>query len=161
MSATPDDILKIENENYEDTNVVRSIGMGLRACQRDVLIIYGDLIFNEYCLNCIDYNNSSVLVGQNIMKPNEVGCVVNKLGLLENMMYDLDYKWGQMAFFKGRELEMLKEICWNQENYKMFGFEAINKILDRGGKFKCVEASQCNCMDIDNSKDLNQVRNII
>ena len=42
MNNTPKDIIKIENENHEDTNVVRSIGMGLRAATTDkVLVIYG------------------------------------------------------------------------------------------------------------------------
>ena len=48
MNSTPMDIVKIENENYDTTNVMRSIGIGLRACKRDVLIVYGDLIFNNW-----------------------------------------------------------------------------------------------------------------
>ncbi len=50
MNKTDENIVKIENENYVGTNVVRSIGMGLRATKRDVLIVYGDLIFNEKCI---------------------------------------------------------------------------------------------------------------
>ncbi len=161
MNQTPDDIIKIENEKYDRTNVVRSIGMGLRASTQDVLIVYGDLIFNHHCINSMDYNNSSVLIGNGIMKTNEIGCIANNKGMLENMMYDLPSKWGQIAFFKGRELDMLKRVCWNENNYKMFGFEAINKIIDDGGKFKCVQNPACKCIDIDNSKDLNSIGDII
>ena len=48
MNNTPKNLIKIENENYENTNVVRSIGLGLRAAtSENVLVIYGDLVFNE------------------------------------------------------------------------------------------------------------------
>ena len=48
MKNTPTDIIKIENESYEKTNVLRSIGMGLRAATSErVLIVYGDLVFND------------------------------------------------------------------------------------------------------------------
>ena len=47
MRNTPEFLVKVENESYERNNVVRSIGMGLRATTTDkVLIIYGDLVFN-------------------------------------------------------------------------------------------------------------------
>ena len=160
MNSTPLNIIKIENENYDTTNVIRSIGMGLRAVTRDVLIVYGDLIFNKECLD-LDFNHSSLMVGEHLMKPNEIGCVINKKMHLENMMYDLPCKWGQMVFLKGAELKMLKKISWNKENYNMFGFEAINKILHEGGKFKCVLNNKARCIDIDSSKDLAKIREII
>ena len=160
MNSTPMDIVKIENENYDTTNVMRSIGIGLRACKRDVLIVYGDLIFNNACLE-LDFNHSSIMVGESLMKQNEIGCVFNKRMYLENMMYDLPHKWSQIAFFKGVELEMLKKISWDKENYNMFGFEAINKILSQGGKFKCILNKNAKCIDIDSSKDLAYVGEII
>ena len=52
MNETPQSILKIENEKYEDTNVARSIGLGLRvvATASKVIVIYGDLVFNSAAL---------------------------------------------------------------------------------------------------------------
>ena len=48
MRETPQDIIKIENERYDETNVCRSIGIGLRAATTNrVLIIYGDLVFRS------------------------------------------------------------------------------------------------------------------
>ncbi|MHA2054831.1 MAG: NTP transferase domain-containing protein, partial [Candidatus Hodarchaeales archaeon] len=49
MNNSPDNIIKIENERYYESNVVRSIGMGLRAIKENdhVLIIFGDLLLNE------------------------------------------------------------------------------------------------------------------
>jgi len=161
MDRCPEGIIKIENERYEETNVVRSLGMGLRACTKDVLICYGDLVFNEECIENMNLNKSSVFTGKDIMKDGEVGCIVNSKGKIENMMYDLDNKWGQILFLKGKELKMFKEACWNPENYNMFGFEAINKVIEQGGDIIACSNEKAKVIDIDSSKDLEKVSNIL
>lgn len=161
MNATPSDIVKVENEKYEETNVIRSVGMGLRASKRDVLIVYGDLVFNEFALQAMNLNRSSVLVGEDIMDPSEIGCTYSPKQELEHMMYDLPVKWGQMVFLKSRELEIFKEICWNPNNYNMFGFEAINKVVASGGTFKICEHKKAKVIDIDTSKDIERLHKII
>lgn len=163
MKNSPDHLIKIENESYQCNNVARSIGMGLRASQNGkVLVVYGDLVFNKLCLDCLDYNHSCVLASNEIMKKNEIGCIVNtKNFYLENMMYDLQLKWGQISLFTGHELKVLKEICWNPQNYNLFGFEAINKIMQYGGKFKVRTEKDLKVVDVDSSKDLELVRGMI
>jgi len=160
MSHTPNSIIKIENERFETTNVVRSIGMGLRAAKHDVLVLYGDLVFNDKALQAINLNQSSLLVGPTIMGDKEVGCIINR-DKIENLMYDLPTKWGQISFFKGRELKILKEICWNPSNFNMFGFEAINQILSRGGKFVSCVDPKANIIDIDTNKDLEKALTLV
>ena len=64
MNETPDHILKVENERYEYTNVVRSIGIGLRVmgtCPK-IIIVYGDLVFNSATLKDIKLTESSIIV---------------------------------------------------------------------------------------------------
>ncbi len=161
MGNSPDNITKVENERFESTNVVRSIGMGLRACHNDVLVIYGDLVINDQCIKTLNFNKSSMLAGESLMKTTEVGCIVNKKECVENMMYDLPSKWGQMTFFKGRELKMLKQVCWNPSNHNLFGFEAINNILSMGGNFIACSDAKARAIDIDTSKDLERVREVI
>jgi len=161
MNKTDESIVKVENENYIETNVVRSIGMGLRAASRDVLIVYGDLVFNEKCIEEMNFNKSSLLAGKGIMSEGEVGCTFNKKGQLEHMMYDLEYKWGQMVFLKGNELKIFKKICFDRENQNMFGFEAINKTISQGGVFYYSGHDRAKALDIDSSKDLERVSEII
>ena len=161
MNKTDENIVKIENENYVGTNVARSIGMGLRATKRDVLIVYGDLIFNEKCIEEMNFNKSSLLAGKGIMSEGEVGCTFNKKGQLEHMMYDLEYRWGQMVFLKGNELKIFKKICYDRDNQNMFGFEAINKTMSQGGVFHYSGHDKARVIDIDSSKDLERVSEVI
>jgi len=161
MNSTPSNIIKIENENYENTNVARSMGLGLRASQHDVLIVYGDLVFNDFCIDQMNLNKSSIFVGKDIMSKSEVGCTINNKQYLEHMMYDLPNKWGQMVFLKDKELQLFKETCWNPSNYNMFGFEVLNEVVAAGGTFNCCSHSKARVIDIDSSKDLERVSEVI
>ena len=80
---------------------------------------------------------------------------------LESMMYDLEHKWSQMIFLKGKELEIFKKICWNTDNYSMFGFEAINDLLSMGGIVNVCHHKDAKAIDIDSSKDLEKVSQIL
>jgi choline kinase len=162
MKNSPQDILKIENEHYETTNICRSIGMGLRACKSQrVCVIYGDLIFNEQALECLDFNKSSTLVGEHLMTEKEVGCIYNERGNLENIMYDLPCKWSQITMFMDNELSMLKNYCWSRSCDQWFGFEVINKIIDNRGRFKSIRNDKAKVIDIDNIRDLERAKNEI
>ena len=163
MNETPNDILKVENQQYDKTNVARSIGMGLRVAKtcKKVMIVYGDLVFNSATLQNIDMKNSSVVIANNHMGDDEVGCMINKKGKLLNLMYDLPTKWGQISLFMGKELELLKLLCWEDKNYNKFGFEILNLIIQQGGTFQCVSDSSIKIVDIDSSKDIQRASEIL
>jgi len=162
MNNSPDNIIKIENERYYESNVVRSIGMGLRAIKENdhVLIIFGDLLLNETALESIDYNHSCVLIS-NHMSDNEVGCNINNAGNLEYMMFDLPNKWGHVMYLTSRELTLFKKFVWSKQTDKKFCFEVINDVINSGGKFKCIKNDDIKIMDIDTSKDLQKAQEFI
>lgn len=163
MNDTPLDLIKIENENHCTTNVVRSIGMGLRTLgmAQKVLLVYGDLVFNSHTISHLPVERSSLVVTDNSIGDDEVGCVINPKGQITNLMYDLPTKWGQIALFMGKELQLLKKFCWNDHNYSKFGFEAINHIINKGGKFYAIQDDKMKIIDIDNSKDIQKAHEIL
>lgn len=162
MDHTPDHLIKIENEKYYETNVARSINIGLRASKNHehVLIIYGDIVFSKTTLNHLDFSKSFILISNNMLE-NEVGCNINKKGILEFMMFDLPNKWGQILYLTGKELELFKKICCNRTNDRKFGFEIINEVISKGGKFNCITHDEINIIDIDNSKDILLAKEVI
>ena len=163
MNETPDFILKVENELYDQTNVVRSIGMGLRASANclGVMIVYGDLVFNSEAIKHIPFQKSSVVIAERGMGDEEVGCIIGEDNKLTHLMYDLAPKWGQIAFFTGMELQLLKNLCWDEKNNTKFGFEIINNIIDKGGSFNCIQNDKIQIIDIDSSKDIQRAREIL
>lgn len=161
MSYCPDYFIKLENENYEVTNVCRSLSVAFRAIQtRRVLIVYGDLVFNNKAISELDYTTSCISTSEDACRNEEVGCIIDNENNITNMMYDLKDKWNQMIYLQGKELALFKEICQDRKNKKLFGFEVVNKVLDLGGQIKCVRNKQIKVIDIDTSKDLLRASNI-
>jgi len=163
MDGTPESLIKIENELYETTNVTRSIGLGLRATRAadTVVVIYGDLVFNPEALKYLNLERSCIVVDKTWMAQDEVGCIIDKKNMLINMMYDLPDKWAQIAVFKNVELKLLKELCWDKKNYTKFGFEIINRIIEKGGVFECVQGDDIKVIDLDTSKDIQRAKGVL
>ena len=101
----------VENEGWEDSNVVKSLRLGVeQATHKNLLTIYGDLVFNAWTLK-LPIGPYSLIVSDRygLMKEEEVGYVVHK-NMLENMMYGLPNKWAQIAYFTGKEAEIFKQL---------------------------------------------------
>lgn len=162
MHQTPEDIIKIENEKYYENNVIRSISIGLRAVKNNdhVLIIFGDLLFNDKCLKSLNFAESSIIIS-NHMASNEVGCNINPKGFLEYMMFDLPNKWGHIIYLTSKELTLFKKLAWTKNKEKKFCFEIINEIINHGGRFKCIVDDNIKVMDIDTSKDLQNAQEFL
>ena len=162
IANSPNDIIKIENENYYQNNVSKSISIGLRATKDNnaILIIFGDVLLNTSALENLDFQQSCIIISEH-MGESEVGCNINNSGYLEHMMFDLKNKWGHILYLTNKELRIFKKIIWNKQNEKKFCFEIINEVLSQNGKFKCIINKDIRVMDIDTSKDLNKAQEFI
>jgi choline kinase len=157
FDALPKDVIKVENERYNETNVVRSIGMGLRACTSDlIIVIYSDLFFNKRLLS-LPFRKNSFIISNNAMSSREIG-INQTANKLESLFYDLPTKWAQVSFFQGLELQLLKQVCFNKDNERMFGYECINQIINMGGYFTVECPRNSIAFDIDTTHDLSHVR---
>ena len=162
MNNAPENIIHIENERYNTTHISRSIAIGLRATiTKRVLVIYGDLIFNANALRYNLEDKSLLFVDDSgLMSETEIGCVsINNI--LEHLVYDMPVKWAQITYFVGNELKLLKELTTNIANEKLLGFEIINEIINRGGKFLIASPENTKVNDIDCSKDIEIAEKII
>ena len=152
----------VYNDDYANNNVTKSIGIGLQhATTNNVIVIYGDLVFNINTFNApFGYYSMLIIDKAGTMPQKQVGCTINK-NIIEQVMYDLPNKWGQIAFFTGYELEVLKTLCANKKYDKYFGFETINEIIERDGVFVACSPKDMKIIDIDSSKDILKIGNII
>ncbi len=158
INKAPDYVTSVVNEDYENNNVVASIGLGLERVKTDkVIIIYGDLVFNEQMLQAPMSHESMLLMGN--MKKDEVGCVVENR-YVQQMCYDLPDKWAQIMFLTDNELEMMCDLTHEPRSRNMFGFEAINYIINNGGHFKAFSPKGGKIIDIDSSKDIAVAKKI-
>ena len=162
IQSSPKDFIKLENELYKETNVARSVSIALNAVESDrVLVLMGDLVFSKEAIGMLDYSSSCTSASIDNHREAEVGCIISKNGVLLNMMYDLELKWNQIVYLQGKELKLFKEACTKRRNKKLFLFEIINKVIDKGGKIKCIINDKIKVIDVDNSKDLLKIKEII
>lgn len=148
----------VENENFETSNVLRSIGMGLRiASHKNVMIVYGDLVFNPTAIRVGADYSLAVVDSHNQLDEEEVGVTVVD-GRITQFAYDLDTKWAQIVCLTGRELELFKREAWNREHSRWFGFEGLNAVIEKGGNIRAVEPKGMKLVEIDTSKDIEKAR---
>lgn len=161
MNRVPKGTICVENERYAETNVLRSVGMGLRAAVNDnVLILYGDAIVNRNALDfsisnsCVVYDNSYEASEQ------EVGCTVDQ-DKLENIFYGLTNRWTSLTYLTGKELGIFKSIAFDKQKEKLYTWEAINEVIDKGGHFSAYCPKGTKSIDIDCVKDMESIEAII
>jgi choline kinase len=152
----------VENENYEETNVARSIGMGLRAANsnNNALIVYGDLVFNGNAIKTVVGGESVVVVDNSKrMSDEEVG-VATVDGRVTHFNYGLSTKWAQIVFLTGKELEIFRNISTAEHARKWYGFEVLNGVMAGGGKLRTTEPRRMKVVEIDSSRDIEAARRI-
>ena len=155
MQNLPQNIRVVENQKYEETNTTESLRLSLNNSTSDsVLIVHGDLVFNPATIQSFDRTQSSVIVdstGQ--IRDDETGVTVVN-GEATFFAYGLSCKWGQIAYFVGKELQLLKKVCSDRNRSKMYTFEILNEIIQLGGNFKSIEPNNMKIYEVDGLKDL-------
>jgi hypothetical protein len=156
ISNAPCGIVNVVNTDYENYGIAKTILAGLQTIKHtSALLIYGDVVFNTAAIKIPDNNKSSLCLG-NKNKLGEVGAIIND-GQIIRLMYDMPKTWGQIAYITNQELNILNNIITDTETEKMTGFELINTIIDKGGKF--IEHSNrfIMCEDIDAVTDVKKI----
>lgn len=148
----------IFNPIYEETNVCFSISLALQACiTNKVAIIYGDLIFNSSHINALTNPLSKITCLEDNTEE-EVGIVHDEKENVTNMSFGLPKKWGQITFLEGKELEIFKQVCYNSDTRKWFGYEALNEVINRGGTIKKVNLDKKGFFEVDTQQDLDKAK---
>jgi len=147
------------NPNYEDTNTVHSIAIGLDATlPGPVMVIHGDLVFNTHTIQGLEGKASSLLVDQfGQLGKEEVG-IGQQDGLVTSLSYALSTKWGQMAYLQGKELELFRNMVFSPKNANLFLYEILNKIMNKHGKFVAHMPKDSKLIDVDHIDDLQKAR---
>lgn len=160
MKAAPANIIKIENERFEETNVVRSIAIGLHAARHpNVVIIHGDLVFSTETLKYAGFSNRSGLIVSNSQekRQDKIGCIIDN-GSVEHMLYDLPNQWAEIIYLTGKELNLFSSIAKRRDKERLLDFEVINSVIEKGGTFIPISPHKMAAIDIDSSKDIIEAK---
>ena len=148
----------VENQLFDTTNSGESLRLGVNNSNIDnILFLHGDLVISPEIFDNINFNQSFLLIDNaGKFEEKEVGLTIveNKASV---MSYNLPTKWCQIAYFTGAEMNILRKL-FNKTDYNtkyLLTFEIINKVIDMGGIFKCIDIKDGFIKEIDSLKDIN------
>jgi len=149
----------VYNPDYETTNVTHSVAVGINAMlPGPLLLIHGDLVFNIAAIQGLAGKHSSLLVAGDQLEPAEVG-IGQQDGVITTLSHALTTKWGQMAYLQGKELSLFMKAAWNDRlSNQWFLYEAINHVIENGGKFLAHQPSNARIVEVDRYSDLTKAK---
>jgi len=155
IKSLPHDIRIVENQRYRETNIGESIRLGINAsANKNLLIVYGDLVFNVYSIRGITSNGPCVVVdSKSRFKEDEVGVMVVD-DMVTNFAYGLPSKWSQIAYLENEAFDLLKLLCSDKRKDKLYPFELLNIIINSGIELKAREPKGMLIKEVDSMKDL-------
>jgi hypothetical protein len=146
----------IENKDYLTTSAFESLRLAIFKNMTDsACVIHGDILFNPEALE-VDHSKSFIIADYNgQIHDREVG-LITMSGEATTLSYGLPLKWGQIAYLSGEEYDILERLClYDSATFsRRLWFEAINHIIDLGGKFKCLSPENMKLIEIDAIGDI-------
>lgn len=134
----------VENQLYESTNNVEECRLAFNNCDSEsVLILNGDIVFDQFILDPIDTRFSSIIYDNKRMPEDDVGVTVVQ-DEATAFSYGLPSKWCYITYLKGKELSLFKSYCANRENRTKFVWEGLQYVVDSGGILKAIENHEAN-----------------
>jgi len=134
------DVRIVENENYEITNNVRSLGLALVVQHNpNLLVINGDLFFNKTTIENMAIGNSKILIDRKRQIGDEEAGATIINGLATYISHGLDIKWGQIAFLNKRELEYVTSAAIDRNNSKKYVYELLNESMEKECAYETME----------------------
>lgn len=152
----PSGIRVVENESFENTNISRSVALGLKASRSEnIFIVYGDILFDCGVFNNFTQNSCVAIDTFGRIDESKIGVTIENNRVV-NLAYGLENGlWAQLGFFRGRELDLLRKITYNRESDPLCGFEILNKVLHKGGKIEAIPIEQkCTLKEFNCIKDM-------
>lgn len=114
------------NYQYLVTSQSESLKIGINAAKEsNVTVIHGDISFSPESIKFSDKKRAWINISDN-MKSSSVGTVIQD-GVVRNMSFGLDNKWGQIFFLpKSKFLEIKKKV--NTVRTNRMTYEIINSL---------------------------------
>lgn len=120
------DIRIVYNHQFDTTGQSESLKIGINCCRKSNLtVIHGDILFKDNSI-CFPNKKNSWMTISDKVNNNAVGTIIQD-GLIENISYGIDNKWGQIVYFPESKFQEVKRII-NSTKGNRLTYEIINKL---------------------------------
>ncbi|MBC8180626.1 phosphocholine cytidylyltransferase family protein [candidate division KSB1 bacterium] len=157
----------VHNEVYDKTNYIYSIYKAKEELDDEIILIHGDLVFDQQVLTELlksQYKNSVIIEKDNQPQSDFKGAIENdKIKEISIHLFDKNcfflapfYKFSKTDFSKW--LNKIEEyVIKNQVT--CYAEDALNELLGKEVDLHAVYLNDLLCMEVDDVKDLEAVRN--
>jgi choline kinase len=148
----------VENQVHEDSNSGESLRLAVNNTMQDnILFLHGDLVFSSQIFDKIDMDKSALLFDKaNRIEEKEVGITIVD-GKATMLSYNLPIKWCQIAYLNTNDTNLLRRLLVRSDfdTRHLLTFEIINKMIEFGSEFECIDIENNFIKEIDSLKDIN------
>lgn len=149
------------NPHHEQRGMMHGVSIGVQAtASQNLLIMYGDLVVAPDALNLLGKASAiqNTKFNQNQRPDDEIGVAIGDNLNITNLAYGLPYKWCQMAYFTGKEFELLRDLAFSNKTTNWMLHEGLNAIINDGGNFISYAVPNTAIVDVDSVEDLEKAR---
>lgn len=151
----PTNVRIVENQLFEQTNILEELRLALNNVVTDrVLFVSGEMLFDAHIIEILTKSEmSTILVDDGeVMTDDDVGVTIvdDRATILS---HDIKPKWAFLLYLVNKELKLFKSICSDRDKNKLYMFEAINYVLEKGGQIKPVH-NKGKLYKVDSSKGI-------
>lgn len=151
----------VYNKEYEKSNVGYSIAAGLNAVRlgNSVLVVYGDLVFNENFFDGLDRKINCAFLDHSEYRKHEVGLTVVD-GNATNFSFGLPSRWAQSIHLLPFAISYFRTLATHHEKRRWFGYEILNVMLEVGIDIKAVISHGAKLVEVDSVADVENAKRI-
>jgi choline kinase len=132
FSKNYQDVIAIENKEYNETGFVNSIKCASDYLDQNCLIFFGDLAIKSEMFKNFNREKSHIYLSKK--NNNSLGCIVRNNNVL-NISYGLDNYLLNMYYINKKNIETFSYYINENKLRNYFLFEIINKMIDQGITF--------------------------
>jgi choline kinase len=150
----------IKNDSYYRLGFGYSLKLALDLPLKNLLVIYGNLVFDEDIINFSIDDSHSFTFHSSYYRKNNVGVMLDGQNIRQ-LGYGLKNRWVKMFFLVEPELSILREILRDERNYKLLSSELLNLVLGKGGNLVSYEIPDKSVIDVDSYKSLHTAKELV
>jgi choline kinase len=150
----------VKNDSYYRLGFGYSLKLALDLPVKNLLVMYGNLVFDEDLLNFKLDNNHSFTFHSTFYRKSNVGMLVNGQNV-QQLGYGLKNRWIKIFYLVEHELQILRSILQDPANYKLLSSELLNLVLENGGGLVSYEVNDKFVIDVDSYKSLSLAKEFV
>lgn len=162
IKTLPKDVGWVENPIHEETNVARSLLVGVSyANAKKAILMCGDLVFGPDFLACLPEEGSAAIIDENQNhRSGEVGCNIDRERIC-HFSYGVWPKWGQAVQLADKELDLFRRVASRDQSARWFAYEVLNGVIDAHGVIVPAYPDKINLVEIDSTQDIERAKNLV